>query len=124
MVPGSRKRLRVVDSKKRETPTGIMFDLFMLLIVAGLAVMVVYDKVIPIKHTPVLEEPTLSDIIEDGQIDDNEAQYLSSMDCYQVKKFLGINKSGCIYLTDENGDRVFIGNKAFVGCDSDICKKA
>lgn len=52
----------------------------------------------------------------DNEIDGDELDALSAMDCATMKEFFNTNKNICIYATDKNGNLVELDGKNALGC--------
>lgn len=92
----------------------VSFDLFVLFVVMALGVFTLYSQAD--NPDTVTSYATLSDITGDGQIDEQEEAYLSSLDCEELKELLGTNKSACIYFTSDGENVEKIGEELFAGC--------
>lgn len=75
----------------------------------------------------VIEGLSGNQYFKDGELDSDEIEALSGMDCATLKEFFDTNKNICIYATDKNGNIVELDNKIAVGCpgievqDGTIC---
>ncbi len=52
----------------------------------------------------------------DGELDSDEVEALSKMNCTEIKEFFNTNKNICIYATDKTGHIIDLNNKIAVGC--------
>ncbi|MBI4896549.1 MAG: hypothetical protein HY832_03305 [Candidatus Aenigmarchaeota archaeon] len=62
----------------------------------------------------------------DGELDSDEVEALSEMNCSTMKTFFDTNKNICIYATDTSGHIVELNNTIAIGCpgieiDNVIC---
>ncbi len=65
----------------------------------------------------------------DNELDSDELNALSDMDCATMKEFFNANKNICVYATDKNGNLVELDGKNALGCggikiDDTICGKS
>lgn len=100
-----------------------------------ITVIVLFYYLFGIGVTKTEEEDAAQKVVEglsgnsyfsDGELDSDEVEALSEMNCTTMKQFFDTNKNICIYATDTSGHIVELINKTAVGCpgieiDNVIC---
>lgn len=90
-----------------------------------LTAIVLFYYLFGIDVTKTEEEDAAEQIIEglsgnayfhDGELDGDEIEALSAMNCTALKEFFNTNKNVCLYATDKNGNLVELDNKIALGC--------
>lgn len=121
-----KKSLRIASTRPIHSPSSHKFDLLILISITLIAVASLYSNIATITRAEsenTVAYNNLSEILEDGQIDDAEAKFLSSLGCEELKDFLGKDKPACLHFTDSEGNKIPIKDEIFIGCDPQTCGK-
>ena len=94
--------------------------MFMIALVAFYAIISTKDSGDPVEQEAerIAGNLMAHDFFQDGVLDPDELDNISTWNCTYMKQVFGTTKSVCIYMKDEEGDlRVFDVGRYFQGCE-------
>jgi hypothetical protein len=99
--------------KKEKLPT----ELVIVVIMSLIGFILLFAALTSGGQRPTASGHTLKDVLSDNVIDEQELFLLSGMSCAKIKELVGTDRNICIYLKDENGELLSIGDNIIsFGC--------